>query len=103
MKYHRSARISSLIREELNGLLLKEIEFEGAVVTITDVAVSEKLKEAIVKISVYPSQKGPDVLFALVRRRPRLQFLLLRKINIKPMPKLVFQLETVVTPNSGSF
>ncbi len=93
MKYYRSARVSSLIKEELNKIILKELEFEGAVVTILEVEISDRLKEATVKITVYPSNKGADVLLSLIEKRARLQFILLRKINFKPMPKLIFKLE----------
>ncbi|MEK7114892.1 MAG: ribosome-binding factor A [Patescibacteria group bacterium] len=93
MKFHRSERVSSLIKEELNQIILRELEFDGAVVTIIDAEVASDLETVMVKVGVYPSNKGPDVLVQLLKRRPHLQFLLLRKINIKPMPKLMFKLE----------
>lgn len=93
MKFFRSERVSSLIKEELNKIILREIEFENAVVTILDVNVSRRLEEGVVKIAVYPSNKGPDALIELMRQRDKLQFLLMRKMNIKPMPRLIFQLE----------
>ena len=68
MKYHRSERVSSLIKEELNKIILRELEFNDAVMTIIDVNVSDKLEEAVVKFAVYPSNKGPDVLFQLVKK-----------------------------------
>ena len=93
MKYHRNERIASLIKEELNNLILREVEFSGAVVTIVDIEVSEDLDKALVKIAVFPNNKGPDALVALENHRRKLQFLLMRKMNIKPMPKLVFKLD----------
>ena len=93
MKFHRRERIASLLQAQLNKLLLKEVEFNEAVVTIVDIKVSAKIEEAIIKIAVYPSHKGPDALQILHDCRGKLQFLLLRKMNIKPMPKLVFKLE----------
>ncbi len=93
MKFHRSERVSSLIKEELNQIILREMEFDEAVVTIIDAEVASDLETVIVKISVYPSNKGPDVLVELLKRRSHLQFLLLRKINIKPMPRLMFKLD----------
>jgi ribosome-binding factor A len=93
MRFHRSQRVGSLIQEELSKLFLEELEFEGAVVTILEVAVSSKLEEAKVKLAVYPSNKKADVLFALTKKRRELQFILMRKINIKPMPRLIFELE----------
>ena len=92
MRFHRPQRVSSLIKEELNKIILRELEFNDAVMTIVEVDVSDKLEGAVVKFAVYPPHKGPDVLLRLVKRRDHLQFLLLRKINIKPMPKIIFQL-----------
>lgn len=93
MRFHRPRRIASLVREELSTILLREAEFDGAMVTIIDVVVDDKMVTATVKLGVYPSAKGPDVLIALVNQRNKLQFLLSRKMNIKPTPSLVFQLE----------
>ena len=92
MKHHRKERIGSLIQEELGKIIQKEVEFDRAVVTIVDVSVSDDLEDAIVKLGVFPPEKGPDVLLGLVKARPRLQFLLHRKLNIRPMQKIIFQL-----------
>lgn len=92
MRQYRSQRMSSLFKEELNKIIKKELEFEGAVVTILDIEVDKDLEEALVKIVVFPSEKGPDVLLELLNKRARLQFLLLRKVNVKPMPKIIFKL-----------
>lgn len=97
MRFHRPQRVASLIREKLSAIFLREAEFNGAMVTIIDVAVDDRLIKATVKIGVYPSIKGPDVLMALFSQRNKLQFLLSRKINIKPMPSLVFQLAQPLT------
>lgn len=93
MRFHRKERISSLIQKELNQIILRELEFKDALVTITAVEVSAKLEDAQVKISVFPAEKGPDALQGLIKKQKELQFLLSRKINIKPMPKLTFKLE----------
>lgn len=96
MKFHRPKRISSLIKEELSKLLVKEIEIPDSLITITDVEVSNNLENAKVKITVYPPQKSPEALEILNKARGRLQFLLTRKLNIKPMPRIAFSLEPEV-------
>ena len=93
MRFHRPERVSDLIIEELNKLILREIEVPGALITITDVEVLKDLSQATVKVSVYPSEKSEKVLKILKKMRNKLQFLLLRKLNIKPMPQIAFKLD----------
>ena len=83
MKTFRRERIESLILEELNKLIIKELEFSGALVTITGVEVSEDSENALVKFSTLPTEKS-DMVFKIFKKFVgRLQFLLLKKINIK--------------------
>lgn len=90
---HRSERVSKLIREELSKLILKELEFPGALATITEVEVDKKLENARVMVSVIPSSSAPAALKELGEAAGNLQYLLLKKINIKPMPRIVFELD----------
>lgn len=93
MKYHRPERVSDLIIEELNNIILREIEIPDTLITITDAEVLKDLSRAVVKISVYPSEKSALVLKVLEKKRDHFQYLLLRKINIKPMPQIAFRLD----------
>ncbi|MBI4992487.1 MAG: 30S ribosome-binding factor RbfA [Candidatus Harrisonbacteria bacterium] len=93
MAYQRYQRVESLIREELNKLIIKELEFSGALVTVTGVEVQKDLDYAIVNVSVIPSGKGNEVLKNLEQNWKQLQHLLLRKINIRPMPEIRFRLD----------
>jgi len=93
MKYYRPQRVSSLIAVELNKILLKELETPGIFLTITNVEVSRKLDYATVKISVWPSDKAEAILSLLQKRQHTLQNLLTRKLNIKPMPQIVFKID----------
>lgn len=94
MRFHRPDRVSDLIIEELNKLIVHEIEFEpGVLVTITDVEVVKDLQIARVKISVIPSEKSPRILEILQKFAGRLQHWLWKKINIRPMPRLEFEID----------
>jgi ribosome-binding factor A len=88
----RSERVSKLIREELSKMILREVEFP-ALATITEVEVDKKLEGARVKVSVIPASGEKAVLAELEKRADSLQYLLLRKINIKPMPRISFVLD----------
>lgn len=91
---HRPLRVGKLIREELGKIVLKEIEFPaGAFVTITEAEVDRKLEKARVGVSVIPTGAAVEVLTMLGENVPRLQRLLLKKINIKPMPKIYFEMD----------
>lgn len=93
MRFFRSQRVGSLIREELGKIIIRELEFPGALVTITDVEVNEKMEQATVKFSVLPSEKSERVLEILNKFRKNLQFKLNRKMNIRPMPEIFFRID----------
>lgn len=91
MKTFRLQRLNKLILEELSKLVARELEFGNALVTLTKVEVSENLENAIAGVSVLPSDKIEEVMKILKEARPRLQHLLLKKINIRHIPIIVFQ------------
>lgn len=90
MSFQRHQRVESLIREELNKIILRELEFSGALVTVTEVNAQKDLDYAAISISVIPTEKIKEVLAVLDKNRGRLQHLLLKTINIKPMPEIRF-------------
>ena len=89
----RSERVSKLIRKELAKIIIREVEFDDALVTITAVEVDKKLEHAKVSVSVIPSAHGAAALKELTKRTGALQYLLMKKINIKPMPRIAFALD----------
>ncbi len=93
MRFFRSDRVQKLIREELAKILIREMEFDNALVTITEVEVDKKLEHAEVRVSVIPSEAALHVLSVLKGYTGKLQFLLMKKINIKPMPQIAFALD----------
>lgn len=95
MRPYRNLKIANLIQEELSKLLLKEFDFGNALVTITEVTIGEDLKEAKVKLSILPFEKEPEMFILINDRRRELQHKILRKINIKPMPNIRFQISDV--------
>jgi len=93
MTYQRYQRVSSLILAELNKILFKELEFPDALVTVTGVEVQKDLDFAAVKVSVIPDSKEAEALKILRANRRQLQHLLLKKLNIKPMPEIRFEID----------
>ncbi len=92
MKY-RDLRVGQLIRDELAKLIIKEFEFPGVVVTVTEVTVDKKLETAAAEVSILPSEKAEKVLQALKKGEGYFQNLLNKKLNIKPMPQIRFELD----------
>jgi ribosome-binding factor A len=88
---HRIAQVNELIRQELSQLLLVEIEFpRDCLVTVTKVEVSKDLGYAKVWFSVLPTLYTKKVLTKLTSNIGHLQFLLNKKLTIKPLPRLSF-------------
>ena len=90
----RPARVGKLIREELSLMIIREMELP-ALATITAVTVDKNLEGARVEVSVIPSTAAAEkaVLAALTARAGHFQHLLLKKINIKPMPRIFFAID----------
>ena len=93
MRFHRPERVGSLIREELSQLILRETEFPGALITITDVIVDKKMENAKVMISAIPLDRAVGALKVLNHMIGNLQHLLNHKMNIRPMPRISFQID----------
>ncbi len=92
--YTRSERVTSLIQSELSSIILREVEFPiGVLVTMASMDLDKKMERAIIGISVIPNDKADMALRMLTNRAGYLQSLLLKKINIKPMPQLVFMID----------
>lgn len=92
MKF-RAERMSKLIREELAGIIIREVSFGNALVTITEVNIEKKLDYARVLVSVIPSSAADRALETLHAATPHLQHLVWKKINLRPMPKIAFVLD----------
>ncbi len=90
MKPFRNLKASSVIQEELAALLERDYHFEGALVTVMDVQVDEKLLHAVIKVGIIPYEKGPDVYRILTMKASDIRYHLLKRMNIKPMPFLKF-------------
>jgi len=93
MRFYRSQRVEKLIREELSKILVREFEFPNALVTITEVQVDKKLDHAKAMVSILPAATEESALYTLNRNIGRIQDMLLKKINIKPMPRVSFVID----------
>lgn len=89
----RIKQINELLRDEVSQLLLREIGFTEALVTITRVDTSADLRYAKVKISILPTDKGELVLKIIERNIFDMQQKLNKRLDMKPVPKLSFRID----------
>jgi len=93
MRTFRNLRLEDLIQQYLGELLIREFDFNGALVTIKEVIVDKDLKQAKVKLSFIPFEKELEAFILIDSRKKELQRKLLRKLNIRPLPQLKFEIE----------
>ena len=89
----RIQRVNQLLRQEISQLLLKEVNFENALVTVTEIKTSSDLKHARVKISVMPEEKSELVLKILQKNIFHIQQQLNKKLYMRPVPKICFEID----------
>lgn len=95
MRYRRQ-RMQDLFREEISEIIQREIRDPGlGFITILDVKLSEDLKYAKILYSVYGSddekQKTTE---ALKRARGYIKHLLGKRVQLRLMPEITWELDT---------
>ena len=90
---HRQLRVNELVKRELSGIIAREINFEGALVSINAVDVAPDLKSANVYVSTLGTDNGKGVIDELEAHRPALQAALSRHVVLKYTPHLIFHLD----------
>ena len=87
---HRQLRVNELVKRELSAIIAREINFEGALVSVNAVDVTPDLKTAHVFVSTLGVDNGGKVIDRLEAHRPALQAQLSRHVVLKYTPHLVF-------------
>jgi ribosome-binding factor A len=90
---HRQLRLNELLKRELSGIVAREINFEGALVSINAVDVAPDLKRAHVFVSILGANDDGSVIDKLESHRPALQAQLSRHVVLKYTPHLIFHLD----------
>ena len=87
----RTLKINSLFKKEIGKIILEEVEFpEGVLATITEVDTFPNLIESKIYISCFPENRIDNVLEILKSRIYEIQKKLNKKLNMRPVPKIVF-------------
>ena len=87
---HRQLRVNELVKRELSAIIGREINFEGALVSVNAVDVTPDLKTAHVFVSTLGVDNGEKVIDRLEAHRPALQAQLSRHVVLKYTPHLIF-------------
>ncbi len=95
MRTYRNLRVAERINQELSLLFSRDFDFGGAMVTVIEVIVDEKLLRAVVKLGIIPEERGPQVFFMIQKSQRDIQKKLTYLLHIRPMPHISFQIERV--------
>jgi len=87
---NRLEKVNSLLEHEIGNILLKDFRFKDALVTLTHVDTTANLIEAKAYISVLPEENFKMVLAALIKNVPSIQKEINKKLNMRPIPKIMF-------------
>lgn len=86
----RTDRINELLRREIGGLVQKEYEWHGKLVTINAVEVTQDLKEGKVWVGVLGGDAAP-VVDKLNREHGAIQSKVMKRVVLKSTPVLRFK------------
>ncbi len=88
---YRGARLEGLLRQELNNLLEKDFESPlGSLITITAIDIHNGSQDARIGVSIIPEKFAAGVIKNLNGFAPELHYKLIRKMDIRTVPKLDF-------------
>ena len=100
---HRLLRVNELLKRELSTILTREINFDGALVTLNQVDVTPDLKHAHAYVSVLGSKERTTVMEKLEENRVVLQTALAKSVTLKYTPHLVFHLDDSIERGARVF
>ncbi len=90
----RIQKVNELLKHEIGELILKEFDFSrDTMVTITEANTSPDLRQTKIKVSVIPFLKAEKVLKVLNSQILNLQKPLNKKLKMKIIPKIKFELD----------
>lgn len=90
----RLEKISELIKRELGSLVQSEFEHSAEqLLTVTEVTVANDLLTASVKVSIWPQDQSEKIFDNLTKQTGFFQHLLNRRLKMRPVPKIVFELD----------
>ena len=96
----RLDRINELMKREISSIVQKDFEFANSLVTISDVEVTQDLREAKVFVSVLGGHMD-KVLEKLTSNKSSIQSRVNKRITLRCTPVLMFRGDTSVERGVG--
>lgn len=90
---YRLGRINSILRKEISQILLEEIDFDNALVTVTEVITRPNLTQADVLLTVMPDKEEEKALKILGKNLYDIQKTINKRLKTKPVPKISFKID----------
>lgn len=91
----RIEKVNELLRDHISELLAKEVSLKaGVIATVVKTSVSPDLRRCTIFISAYPVQDAAYVLGTLRQEVYSLQGALNRRLRMRPLPRIRFELDT---------
>lgn len=95
MSEKRAEKLSAAVQRDVNEILLREFSFKpGVFITISRVDTSVDLRYTYLFLSIFPEKETQYVLKSLKKEIYKIQGLLNKKLRMRPLPKIVFKLDT---------
>jgi len=90
----RILKINKLIKQEVGKLLLQEVDFpKSTIVTISRVETSSDLLQTRIFLNIFHQESSALVLKILASRIFRLQQILNKKLRMRKVPKIKFEID----------
>ena len=94
---HRLERVREVLKRELSEIILRDITFNGALVTVQEVDITPDLKQAHVFVSMLGSEEQKNAAMAKLHdNRKTLQAAMAKRVVLKYTPQLHFEFDTAL-------
>jgi len=91
----RIIKVNELLRKLLAEIMERELSLKiGVFITIAKIDTSADLRYTRMFVSVFPENETHYVSETLKKELPNIQKHLYRKLHMKPMPKISFEIDT---------
>lgn len=92
----RVEQVSELVRREVGKIFLREIPLpRDCLITVTRVEAVPDLREAKIFLTIFPAEKSAETMKFLQRSIGKIQFLLNRRLSMRPLPKISFKIDDI--------
>ena len=91
MATRRLDKVNELMRREIGSFVQKEFDWNGTIVSILDVEITEDLKEGRVWVGVVGRMAPSQVIDKLTKNRGLIQNAVSRRVVLRNTPKLTFK------------